>query len=407
MKVLNIFIIPVITVVTLQSQVVEYSPLPEGNSFVIILDKSGSMSGEPIVDAKKGVLSFLKNLKNDDRVGLVSFSSEIDTDVPITTSRSDLKRGVNKMAVGGATRLYDALAVGWKLLQNESSRKIIVYLTDGKDTGSNFSSSNLKSMFQGSNIYVYGIGLGEDLDQDNLSDISRATGGSFHSIGKSNSHELGTIYADVLSSFYQSHPAQPVVRRGSLIVRSIPTDIPVTIGGTPKGRTPLKVDPIEPGDIQISLRFGQDRLWEQTVEVKQGYLTMVNAREADALKNLWIISKPHGATVFVDGEYVGLTSNEIIKTKKHKWAKKAMSSIKTLKVIGLKKGQHHIEVLGIPDFNFGPEQKMTIDYFLEGDDVLSFEIFKNVVKTGSKEQFKGNPRPSAIQLLGKPTGVRQ
>ncbi len=392
MKARNIFIIPVITVVTLQSQVVEYSPLPEGNSFVIILDKSGSMSGEPIVDAKKGVLSFLKNLNSDDRVGLVSFSSEIDIDVPITTSRSDLERGINKIFVGDATKLYDALAVGWKILNNESSRRIIVYLTDGKDTGSNFSSSNLKSMFQGSNIYVYGIGLGDEIDQDNLGEISRATGGAFHSIGKSNSHELETIYSDVLSSFYQSYASQSIKRHGSLIVRSIPTDIPVTIDGTPKGRTPLKVDPIEPGNIQISVRFERDRIWEKSVEVKADNLAVVNVREADALKNLWIISKPHGATVFVDGEYVGITSNEIINTKKRKWAKKAVASIRTLKVVGLKISLHHIEVIGLPDFDYGPEQKVTIDYFLKGDEALSFEIFRNVMKSGSGEQFKGNPR---------------
>ena len=386
------FVVVAINVVVLRAQFVEYSPLPKSNSFVIILDKSGSMSGEAIDNAKKAARGFVSALKTDDRVGLVAFSHEIDIAVPITTSRSELRNGISRIVVGGATKLYDALAVGWKLLHTESSKKIIVYLTDGRDTGSNFSSANLKSMFQGSNIYVYGIGLGEDLDQYNLSDISRVTGGSFHSIGKSNSHELGTIYSAVLSSFYQSSPSQSVQTRGSLIIRSIPAGVPVVLDGTLRGNTPLKLDSVEPGDVHISVRFGQDRLWEQTVEVKQGYLAMVKAREADALKNLWIISKPHGATVFVDGEYVGITSREIINTKKRKWAKKAMSSIETLKVVGLTKGQHHIEVIGLPDFDYGPEQKMAINYFLMGDETLSFEIFRNVVTRGSGEQIKGDPR---------------
>ena len=392
MKLRYSLIICAINIVVAQSPFVEYSLLPENSSFVIILDKSGSMSGEAIANAKQAAQGFIATLHTSDRVGLIAFSHEIDIAVPITTSRSDLHEGINNIVVGGSTKLYDALAVGWKLLKNESSKKIIVYLTDGRDTGSNFSSSNLKSMFQGSNIYVYGIGIGEDLDQDNLIDISQATGGSFHSIGKSNSHELSTIYSAVLSSFYQSHPSQPVQSIGSLIIRSIPADVPVSLDGTPKGSTPFKVDSMEPGDIKISLRFGQDRDWEQTIEVKAGYLAMVQAREADALKNLWIVSKPYGATVFIDGEYVGITGTKIVNTQKRKWAKKAMSSISTLKVIGLTKGQHHIEVLGLPDFDYGPDQKMAIDYWLKGDEIISFEIFKNVAMNGSGEKIKGEPR---------------
>ena len=123
MKLRNSFIIFAINIVVAQSPFVEYSPLPENSSFVIILDKSGSMSGEAIANAKQAAQGFVATLHTSDRVGLIAFSHEIDIAVPITTSRSDLHQGISNIVVGGSTKLYDALAVGWKLLKNESSKK--------------------------------------------------------------------------------------------------------------------------------------------------------------------------------------------------------------------------------------------------------------------------------------------
>ena len=110
------------------------------------------------------------------------------------------------------------------------------------------------------------------------------------------------------------------------------------------------------------------------------------------MKNLWVISKPHGASVFIDGEYVGYTSNEIVRTDKWRWHKKVMTNEKELKIIGIKPGIHKIEVIGFPDFDYGPDQKMTIDYLFEDDDILSMDIFKNKVKNKKGETFSGKQR---------------
>jgi uncharacterized protein YegL len=376
--------------IVMLSQNVTYDHISQKNTFILIIDKSGSMSGSFMKDTKTGALNFVSQMKKGDNAALISFSDDISVDVPITSNRSDLKRGINSISIGGSTKLYDALAAGAKQLISNSDRRIIVYLTDGKDNGSNFNAGNLASMFQGENIFIYGIGVG-DVDENSLQNISEITGGEFHTISSNNTGKLSSIYSDVLTSFYTNH-TKNVTKKGALIVKSIPVGKVVRLNGKNAGVTPLKASNLPPRNFNVEVYFDNDRIWKKEIEIKGGYTASVRAREQDALKNLWVISKPHGASVFIDGEYVGYTSNEIVRTDKWRWHKKVMTNEKELKIIGIKPGVHKIEVIGFPDFDYGPDQKMTIDYLFEDDDILSMDIFKNKVKNKKGETFSGKQR---------------
>ena len=376
--------------IVMLSQNVTYDHISQKNTFILIIDKSGSMSGSFMKDTKTGALNFVSQMKKGDNAALISFSDDISVDVPITSNRSDLKRGINSISIGGSTKLYDALAAGAKQLISNSDRRIIVYLTDGKDNGSNFNAGNLASMFQGENIFIYGIGVG-DVDENSLQNISEITGGKFHTILSNNTGKLSSIYSDVLTSFYTNH-TKNVTKNGALIVKSIPVGKVVRLNGKNAGVTPLKASNLPPRNFNVEVYFDNDRIWKKEIEIKGGYTASVRAREKDALKNLWVISKPHGASVFIDGEYVGYTSNEIVRTDKWRWHKKVMTNEKELKIIGIKPGIHKIEVIGFPDFDYGPDQKMTIDYLFEDDDILSMDIFKNKVKNKKGKTFSGKQR---------------
>lgn len=376
--------------IVMLSQNVTYDHISQKNTFILIIDKSGSMSGSFMKDTKTGALNFVSQMKKGDNAALISFSDDISVDVPITSNRSDLKKGINSISIGGSTKLYDALAAGAKQLISNSDRRIIVYLTDGKDNGSNFNAGNLASMFQGENIFIYGIGVG-DVDENSLQNISEITGGKFHTILSNNTGKLSSIYSDVLTSFYTNH-TKNVTKKGALIVKSIPVGKVVRLNGKNAGVTPLKASNLPPRNFNVEVYFGNDRIWKKEIEIKGGYTASVRAREQDALKNLWVISKPHGASVFIDGEYVGYTSNEIVRTDKWRWHKKVMTNEKELKIIGIKPGIHKIEVIGFPDFDYGPDQKMTIDYLFEDDDILSMDVFKNKVKNKNGEIFSGKQR---------------
>ncbi|MBC8487291.1 MAG: VWA domain-containing protein [Bacteroidetes bacterium] len=380
----------------LVSQNVRYDRILEENTFILVIDRSGSMSGNAIQDTKTGSLHFISRMRKDDKACLITFSDNISVNVPITSDRGEIIRGVKSISASGGTKLYDALAMGVKQFFDDSGRRIIVYLTDGRDNGSNFSLDNMQSMFQGENIFVYGIGIG-DVDNSSLSKISKVTGGNYHTISKNNTHKLSTIYFDVLSAFYTNH-TNKITSHGALIVNSIPKGKIVRINGENSGMTPIKVTNLQPGQVSVEVYFENDKIWKENIEIKGGFTASVRAREIDALKNLWIISKPHGASVFIDGEYVGYTSNEIVNLKKRKWHKNVVKNPKELKVVGLKPDLHKIEIIGFPDFDYGPEQKVVVDYLLEGDDIIFIDIFKNVIKNKSGKVTPGKQRKDVFEF---------
>ena len=248
-------------------QNVNYKQIPQKNNFQLIIDKSGSMSGAAISDAKAGAKYFVSKMKNNDAAGVIAFSSSIEDVVSFTSHKSSLNSGIASISIGGATHLYDALATGVKTLSGSDGARIIVYLTDGHDTGSNFSLSNVGSMFMGERIYVYGIGLGSSINVQALSKISKATGGDF--MVARNSSELNNIYEKVLSAYYASHQKNKS-SQGELIVKSIPSSKSVQIDGKNVGLTPLKLTDLAPGNYAATVNFSQDRTWSKEIQIKAG-----------------------------------------------------------------------------------------------------------------------------------------
>lgn len=380
----------------LAAQTIRYTSIPETNSFVLVIDVSGSMAGAGIAAAREGVASFLKGVRPGDEVGLITFGSTVTVLAEIGTSPKDLNRKMGSLRASGATKLYDALAMAWKELRHKDTRATIVYLTDGRDTGSNFLPNNLRSMFQGSSIYVYGIGISSQLDEAALGDISRATGGDFQVVSDGDRQSLHGIYTQILTSYYQKYPASGVKSKGALLVRSIPSRKEVSIDGQRVGLTPLIRENMDASNVEVTIRFAQDRIWKAPVEIRPGNRAILDAREAGALRNIWFLSRPHDAAVFFDGEFVGNTATDLLSPETRRWVKKAKANPSTLKLIGLKPGMHRLEVIGLPDFDYGPEQKMAIDILLEKDEVIHFDVFKNRLTMGSGFKLEGLPREDPL-----------
>lgn len=101
---------------------------------VLLVDVSGS-TDQKIRQIQSAALSFIRNLKPNDRVSIVEFASGINTLCDFTTDRAVLEKAIGRIRAGGATVLYDAvervLKRGFKDVQG---RKAVVLFTDGVDT---------------------------------------------------------------------------------------------------------------------------------------------------------------------------------------------------------------------------------------------------------------------------------
>jgi VWFA-related protein len=105
-------------------------------SLVLMLDTSGSTRFrlEEIQDA---AITFVNQLRPDDRVMVVSFDDDVNVLTEFTNDRYRLRDAIRRTNTGNGTKLYDAVDfVMNQRLNNVAGRKAIVLFTDGVDTTS-------------------------------------------------------------------------------------------------------------------------------------------------------------------------------------------------------------------------------------------------------------------------------
>ena len=88
-------------------------------------------------DIQDAAITFVNQLRPDDKVMVVSFNDDIKILTELTNDRSKLRRAIERAHTGDGTRLYDAVEMVMnQQLSRISGRKAIVLFTDGVDTTS-------------------------------------------------------------------------------------------------------------------------------------------------------------------------------------------------------------------------------------------------------------------------------
>lgn len=369
---------------------------PAVNHIAIVIDSSGSMGGKALQDAKAGAHAFIDGMKADDQASVIAFGSRVEVAQSMTGRRDSLHAAVDRMRAQGATVLYDAVARATLMLARQEGGRIVVYLTDGRDTGSRYSPADIHKMNLSEGIFVYGIGLGA-VDQGALSTLSEATHGSFEHTQDSST--LSDIYLRVLGQYYARYGSK-LSESGSLVVRSFPDGMEVLLDGRKVGVTPYKADALDPGAVKVGVVFGRG-IWECDSEIKSGYRTVADARESDLGSDLIIVSSPQGAAVFLDDAYVGVTRiASTISPNQPDWARSAKEDTRQLRVRTVPYGNHQLRLRGIPDFDFGPEQELEVTLPVkDAETILFVDIFRQrVVDQNGNVIAGGQPHDPFEQL---------
>jgi Ca-activated chloride channel family protein len=124
----------------------------------LLLDTSGSMQDD-IALARTAAIRFLRELPEAHDVTLVDF----DTEVRVARyGLADLPRLIERIRTrrtAGWTAFYDALGIYLDGVQELDGRKILVVYTDGGDTRSAQTFTDVLEMLKASDVIVYGIGF--------------------------------------------------------------------------------------------------------------------------------------------------------------------------------------------------------------------------------------------------------
>jgi Ca-activated chloride channel homolog len=119
-----------------EQRVAYFATVDQPFTVVLVIDTSEStnFSMDQIQDA---AISFVKLLKEEDRVMVMSFADHVRVLCEPTSDREVLTQAIRGTKNGGNTRLYDAVHdVLRKQLSKISGRKAVVLFTDGVDTSS-------------------------------------------------------------------------------------------------------------------------------------------------------------------------------------------------------------------------------------------------------------------------------
>jgi Ca-activated chloride channel homolog len=73
-------------------------------------------------------------LRPIDALSVYQFSEIVNEVVPFTSDLSRIDRGIDRIRMGAATAMYDALFLGSQALEPRQGRKVMVIITDGGDT---------------------------------------------------------------------------------------------------------------------------------------------------------------------------------------------------------------------------------------------------------------------------------
>lgn len=106
-------------------------------NLALVLDRSGSMSGEPLETAKGAIVAALRQLHAQDRVSVVSFDDEVRVEIPSgpVWDLDALIAQVMRIESGGSTALYDGWMEGATQVAGHFSREglnRVILLSDGQ-----------------------------------------------------------------------------------------------------------------------------------------------------------------------------------------------------------------------------------------------------------------------------------
>lgn len=124
----------------------------------LVLDASGSVTGEKLVQLHSALRTFVARLRPEDEAALLTFDQEIRMLMPRTRDRAALARAIEQVRPGGSTALFDALFAGTQLASGRE-RTLIVLFTDGEDNASWFDAGQIRRVLEESNALLQTVGV--------------------------------------------------------------------------------------------------------------------------------------------------------------------------------------------------------------------------------------------------------
>src|SRR5678815_1850627 len=106
---------------------------------IFVVDRSGSMSGKKIEQAKEALKFTLNNLRTGDMFNIVAYDSAVESFKPELQKYDDETRKaalafVDGIYAGGSTNIDGAMSTALSMIKDDSRPNYVLFLTDGLPT---------------------------------------------------------------------------------------------------------------------------------------------------------------------------------------------------------------------------------------------------------------------------------
>ncbi len=203
------------------------------------IDISGSMGGEKLDCAKRAAIHALGQLRDDDRVAIVTFDSTVEVVVPSTSARNRgrIEAAIQRLETRGMTALHE----GWRVAGMQVAEHLdaaalnrVVLLTDGQ---ANVGISDAPTIadhvrtLAARGVSTSAFGIGRDYNEDLLEAVADAGDGSYAFIASP--EDLPTIFAAELaglSATFARGLRLRLSRAPGVVLDAVLNDLPSTSG---------------------------------------------------------------------------------------------------------------------------------------------------------------------------------
>jgi len=110
------------------------------------LDVSGSVTGAALERLRQGVAELARGLRDVDRVKLVVFNTQVHRVIDFSSDAQAVNRALRNVPAGGGTALFDTIGAALVAANDPERRQLIVFFTDGGDSGSVTSPQVMQTM---------------------------------------------------------------------------------------------------------------------------------------------------------------------------------------------------------------------------------------------------------------------
>jgi Ca-activated chloride channel family protein len=157
-------------------------------NIALVIDRSGSMAGEKIAQAKRAARQLVDQLNATDRLAIVEYGTDVNIfrgEFATEDNKDRMRRFIARIEDNGGTNIAGALQAGRAQVQaarSDFSSNRIMLITDGQPTVGMTSRAGLvrlASDIKTGGITVTALGVGYDFNEDLMQQMASVGGGSY------------------------------------------------------------------------------------------------------------------------------------------------------------------------------------------------------------------------------------